>query len=642
MHIDKKLSPIPAFLCNITLALLVYMLCRLIYICENWSLFSSAWDTLSIPKLIRGGLRFDISAVAYTNALYIILFLLPVKSIQQKDWWNTLNKWLFVIVNSLAVIVNLSDAVYSQYTGRRTTATFFHEFSNEGNLAAIFFTELLRHWYLLLAGALLIAILWLLYLKPRNTKTSILNYITFILAFPLTVIAMRGGIINTYRPLALNDANQYVNQPNQGAIVLNTPFSVIRTIGKTTFVDPHYFPPEQLETIYTPLSCNDTTLSSTEFPRKNIVVLIVESFGREYIGYYNKQLDNGTYKGYTPFIDSLLQHSLTWQRTYANGRKSIDAMPSILTSIPMFVEPFYMTGYALNRTNSVASLLTPFGYTSAFFHGANNGSMGFENFAASIGFQHYYGRNEYNSDSCFGGNADFDGTWAIWDEPFLQYYATMLSDMHEPFVTALFTASSHHPFNIPDSYKELYPEEELPIHKCIRYTDNALRQFFATASRQPWFKNTLFVITSDHTNQSNHPLYQTSIGLFSVPILFYDPSGNLPIGVMPGVAQQTDILPTLMGILHYPYPFVAFGQDLLATHPDSTWAVNYSGGIYQLVSRDTLIQYDGHNITNSFDLNSDPLLKKPLPSTNPHTLTLLQAIVQQYMSRMIQDHLTSD
>ena len=335
-------SPLLSVVLNILLAYVVYMLCRILYVCENWSLFAQGWHNLSLSSLLRGGLRYDGSAIAYTNTLYVLLMLLPLMG-KERSWWQTMCKWFYVVVNSLAVVANLSDAVYSQYTGRRTTSTFFHEFSNESNLGTIFATELLNHWYLVLAGVALIAMLIVLYAKPRGsleTGTDIhvvrrrylaTQWPAFVLAMPLAVVAMRGGIIGTYRPVSLTDANQYVNQPNEAAIVLNTPFSVIRTIGKTSFSIPPYFDDEaRLEAVYSPLHVADTADTAVVLPRRNIVVLIVESFGREYIGFYNHDLDGGTYKGYTPFVDSLLGLSLTWQETFANGRTSIDGMPAIL------------------------------------------------------------------------------------------------------------------------------------------------------------------------------------------------------------------------------------------------------------------------------------------------------------------------
>ena len=99
-------------------------------------------------------------------------------------------------------------------------------------------------------------------------------------------------------------------------------------------------------------------------------------------------------------------------------------MPSILSSIPMFVEPFILTPSSMNDHTGLAGILGREGYETAFFHGAQNGSMGFQAFAQKTGFQHYFGRTEYEAAK---GTDDFDGTWAIWDEPFLQYPVTIPS-----------------------------------------------------------------------------------------------------------------------------------------------------------------------------------------------------------------------
>lgn len=640
-------SPLVTAFINLATVYVIYMVCRIIFVLENWGLYAQGWDDTPISRLLVGALRFDTSAIFYTNALYLFMLFLPF-AITEKVWWRAIRKWVFIVMNAVAVVANLCDAVYSQFTGRRTTATFFTEFAGDDNLGKIFFTEAGRHWYLLIAGIILIAMLWLLYwdtdpekerTKKKGTWKIVSQWGVLLGMTILTLAAMRGGIFTAYRPIAVADACKYVNRPTETSIVLNTPFSVIRTIGKTAFVNPHYFSDEELEGKYTPVHWPDTLDTDTSQSKKNVVVIILESFGREYIGFYNKKLDNGRYKGYTPFLDSLLSISTSWEQTYANARRSIDAMPAILSSIPMFIEPFFMTGYSQNEVSSLAGELRKEGYSTAFFHGADNGSMGFESYALATGFQHYYGRNEYNADSRFNGDEDFDGTWAIWDEPFLQYYAMKMGEMEQPFATAVFTASSHHPFAIPQQYKSQFPEEELPIHKCIRYTDNALRKFFATASQQPWFENTIFVITNDHSNQSNHNIYKTSLGLFNGTLLIYDPSGSTPSGVMPGIAQQTDIMPTVLALLGYDKPFVAYGNDLMHSSTKSRWTVNYSNGIYQYLQNDTLIQFDGQNVVGTFCPVNDPMLKKPIATPPTKHTERLKAIIQQYMSRMINDEL---
>ncbi|MCQ2274925.1 MAG: sulfatase-like hydrolase/transferase [Bacteroidales bacterium] len=647
----KRYPPILSLLFNIALLYLLYMLCRIVYVLEFWDVYGATFSRLSVGQLLIGSLRFDTAAICYTNVPYALLVLFPLSvRIKESKPYRIIAKTLYVVVNAVMLSANLVDTVYSRYTGRRTTWTIFSEFSAEGNLGSIFFVEVLHHWYLVLLGLAFIAALIFLYCPYKDVKIdkselkkrepsfrisySILQSTTilfFLLVVPLSIAGIRGGFSRSVRPIAISNANQYVDQPSQAAIVLNTPFSLIRTCGKTTFSDPHYFSQEELSCRYSPIH-QSSPISVAQ--GANIVVLIVESFGTEYWGYFND------YPGYTPFLDSLASVSLTFQQSYANGRKSIDGMPSILSSIPMFVEPFFVTNYSLNDVSGLAGELSREGYSSAFFHGADNGSMGFQAFARTTGFQHYYGRTEYESDPTTRGVNDFDGTWAIWDEEFMQYFAHQLDTMHQPFVSALFTASSHHPFVVPERYRQSLHQPGHPMYTCVRYTDQALRRFFDTASRMPWFKNTIFVITADHTNHSEQPAYSTPLGSFRVPILFFDPSGRLPRGMSNAVAQQIDIMPTLLSAVGYPNPYVAFGQDLLTTPADSTWAVQYNSGMYQLVQDNTLVQYDGEKVVGVYHLANDPQCRNNLTSsTTPTQLARLQAIVQSYMQRMIGNEL---
>ena len=463
---------------------------------------------------------------------------------------------------------------------------------------------------------------------------------------PICVVGMRGGA-SYHRPLSVADASRFVRQPQEANIVLNTPFAMLRTIGSTTFSNPGYFTPEQLDARYTPLHTptqdDDVTpiysQIDTDTQNPNIVILILESFGQEYSDYFNPQWET---RGYTPFLDSLASKSLTFCQSFGNGRKSIDAMPSILSSIPMFVEPYILTRYANNKTSSVAGLLREKGYRTAFFHGADNGSMGFQAYANATGFEDYYGMTEYCADPRHRGMDDFDGNWAIWDEEFLQYFGEMLDTLSQPFCTALFTASSHHPFNIPERYRDSLHTNGHPLYTCIRYSDHALRRFFSEACRKPWFKNTLFVITADHTNVTEHLEYQTALGLYRVPLIFFDPSGRLPRGRQHGIAQQIDIMPTLLGLVGYNKPYIAFGIDLLHTPPDSTWAVNYNNGVYQYVRDSTLLQFDGTRMVGRYNFLADPLLQHNLADEEvPEAPRLdhLKAIIQSYMQRMMENRL---
>ena len=653
MKIEKDcvlgyLSPIGTVVWNLGMAYIVYFIARLVFLVANYSFYEGHLAFPHLMEMLGGGLVFDTAAILVTNSLYIVVLLLTP--------WRRLAQWVYVVINAVALAVNLADCVYFRFTMRRTTTTVFNEFQNENNLAGVIGTELVNHWYLVLLFIILVYAMWKLYRSPGKAVPIgkwwmwYPSQVLLLAALaPFVVAGIRGGFATAVRPITISNANQYVDRPIEAALVLNTPFSIYRTIGKDVFVVPNYFSDEKtLASIYTPIhtpndslaGANSSLLTLHSSLKKNVVVLIVESFGREYIGALNETLENGQYKGYTPHVDSLVSHSTTFRYSFCNGRKSIDGMPSILSSIPMFVEPFFLTPASMNQVSGIASLLAGEGYETAFFHGAQRGSMGFMAFARSTGFQQYYGREDYNDDPRFGGDDDFDGMWAIWDEPFLQYYATKMSEMKEPFMTAVFTASSHHPYHVPEQYKDVYPEEGIEIHKCIRYTDMAIGKFFEKASHEPWFKNTIFVLTSDHTNLSDHPFYQTDIGGFCSPIIIYDPSQ--PVGEMQDkIAQQIDILPTVMGMLHYQKPYFGFGIDLLNTPAEDTWAVNYLNGIYQYVKHGHVLQFDGQQTKGMYALD-DSLMQHNLVGKVPQQPQMeleLKAIIQQYMERMTQDRL---
>ena len=642
-------SPLATTICNLLMAYVLYFVARIVYLVVNYSYFAQGLTFSHLLEILRGGLVFDTTAILVTNIPYIVLMLLPWHTKECKGY-QQLCRWVFVAINALAFAVNLCDAVYFRFTMRRTTTTIFSEFSHENNLGAIFLTETIEHIYLVAIFAVMVWGIYKLYRQTglRNSDYRWWHYdIVMLLSLaglaPFVVAGIRGGFATAVRPITISNANQYVDRPVEAALVLNTPFSLYRTIGKAVFIVPDYYASEEeMEAVYTPVH-KPLAGDSCAFTKKNVVVLIVESFGREYIGALNKNLEDGNYKGYTPHVDSLIAKSVSFSRSFCNGRKSIDGMPSILSSIPMFVEPFFLTPASMNNVSGIARLLAGEGYETAFFHGAQRGSMGFQAFARATGFQEYYGREDYDEDKRFGGDRDFDGMWAIWDEPFLQYYATKMSEMKEPFMTAVFTASSHHPYVIPDKYKDTYPEEGIIIHKCIRYTDMAIGKFFEKASHEPWFNNTIFVLTSDHTNLSDHAYYQTDLGGFCSPIIIYEPGNSeRQPEIQDKIAQQIDILPTVMGMLHYKKPYFGFGIDLFNTPSEDTWAVNYLNGIYQYVHNGYVLQFDGQKATGMYAL-TDSLMERnqvnKLKNIQQPMERELKAIIQQYMERMTQDRL---
>ncbi|MBR7012947.1 MAG: LTA synthase family protein [Muribaculaceae bacterium] len=651
MEMWKRLihSNIGAAVLNMLVAYLVWMLSRVAFFAENWSTFAPYMSWSLFKSMLHGALVFDTSALLYVNSLYLVLMLLPLH-LKEREGFHKVLRWIFVITNGIGVAMNLMDSVYFQYTGRRSTVSVFSEFANEGNITSIILTEFLRHWYLVLAFIALVFVLWRCYTKPRlevyrfGHHYYISQLIALVVMIPLAIVGIRGSVTAGTRPITISNANEYVNRPVEASVVLNTPFSMIRSIGKKAFVTPDYMPREQMEAIYSPVHSHPV-VDDNSHPGKNVVILIVESMGKEYIGSLNPDLDGGHYQGYMPFVDRLVKKSLTFEYSFSNGRISMDAMPSILSGLPMMVEPIFLTPASLNDMDGISSMLGREGYSTAFFHGGHNISMGFSAYAHSIGYEHYFGLDEYCKSPKHGGMDDWDGKWAIWDEPFLQFTLDNIEEMKQPFLATVFTASSHHPYHVPEQYRDSLVDENggLAIHKCVRYTDLALRRFFERASREPWYNNTIFVLVADHTNESNHDFYLTDLGFYCIPIIFYAPDGTLaPRYDTASIAQQTDITPTLLHMLGYNKPYVAFGNDLLDSEAEQTWAFNYNSGVYQLVKGDLLLQFDGTKATAVYRYKTDKLLKQNLVNQLPEQQEMelfIKAIIQQYMSRMNENRL---
>ena len=633
---------------NMLLVMAIYTLSRLFFYLISPDLFPDVTPS-HLWEMLRGGMRFDLTAVLYLSSVYLLLTLLPLPP----KWrfnkaYQHVAKYFFIIPNLIGIAVNCIDMVYVRFTDRRTTITFFSEFQNDGNLLSIFLQGVKQYWYVTLFAFIMMAALIDLFRRPKNTNrqrpttndqrpitnTPWLYYlresVLFCLSVFFIVIGMRGGFGRYTRPITLSNALQYTNRPQETLLVLNTPFSLMRSTEGSIYTDPHYFESDELESIMTPIhqgpTTNDQRQTINDQQPLNVVVFILESFATEHI------------HAYAPFLDSLMAQSVTWQYSFASGRKSIDAMPSVLSSIPMLIDPYVVTPYSTNAVSSIADCLGREGYTTAFFHGAPNGSMGFQAYARSAGFATYYGMDEYPN-----AQRDFDGTWAIWDEPFLQFYGQTMTSMPEPFMTAVFTASSHHPFKVPEQYEGVFPEGTQPLHQCIGYSDHALRQFFAYAQTQPWFEHTLFVITADHTNQLSQPEYTNALGLYRVPIVFYCPALLKP-QLRTDIVSQTDIMPSVLGAVGYDKPYFAFGEDALTANKQHNYAVCYNHPVFQIMSDSLLMQFDGKQVTALYNYQADPLLQNPLdPTQAPEDMVrYLKAYIQQYIHRMIANQLTTE
>jgi len=585
--------------------------------------------------IMRGGLLFDISATVYINMVFILFQLVPFDFRYGRKYQKSL-AWLFFITNGVAFAANTADFVYYRFVFKRATSDIFGTFEGEPNIIKMILRFLIDYWpATLFCIALWVVMVWLYRrlepVKPQpsnRTVYTIVNILMIPLAAGLLIGGARGSLNESTRPISNSNAARYVKDPKNVAIVINTPFSIFRTSGKKPLEKKNFFNEDELKVLFDPhhIPSGDKPVKS-----ENVVVIILESFGREYIGALNRDLDSGKYSGYTPFIDSLINVSLTFDVSLANGKKSIDAMPSILASIPSLETPYTISHYSNNQIEGLASHLKKKGYYTTFFHGALSGSMGFDSFARMSGFEDYVSYEDYPY------SGDTDGMWGIWDEPFFGYFAEKMKEFPQPFLASVFSLSSHHPFIVPEKYRNKFKKGPVPIAEVVGYTDFALGEFFRKISSEPFFENTLFVITADHTNESIHKEFQNSFGLYSVPVILYKPGSDLK-GIKNRIAQQIDIMPTVLHYLNYDEEFIAFGNDLFDDSYEP-FAFNTNGSTYHLYMRDHILIMIDYKPVGLYNYKSDKFLEIDLKEKEPDLLLLmenkLKAIIQSYNSRLI-------
>ncbi len=622
---------------RLALLLIPYELCRIIFRVYNAAYFSG----MPFSKLcycLYTGLRFDISAIIITNLVFVFLSLLPWGS-EQSFYRKYVLKMIYMLANSVALFFQIGDTVFFPFVYKRSTGDIFKFLGLGGgdDTTDVMPTVIKDYWFMILVWFGLIALTYFLYSvtgkkKIKNTVTerkhpvtsfTVASYSVFI---GLLIIGWRGGW--QLKPMSTLDAMDYASA-HDAPLVMNSPYSIINTYFRPVLTDNTIIP--DAKKYYTPMQA----ASPGNFRKLNVVVIIMESMSKEYIGALNNR-----HHTYTPFLDSLISQSLVFDNAFSNGKKSVEGIPAIVSSLPSWMNTAFITSpYANDEHTCLAGLLDKEGYTTAFFHGGHEGSMGFNVFCKKGGFRYYYGMNEYNN------NADYDGNWGIWDEPFFQYFARNVDTLHKPFYAAIFSISSHHPFSIPPKYKSRFVQKlgEMPMLKCIEYSDFSLREFFQTASTMPWFDSTLFVITGDHTGPSNDPYYSNRLGMYEIPIIYYMPHSNLK-GKTHITTQQIDIMPTILGFMHYPQSYFSFGSNAFDTVSSARhYAIGYLNSVYQIEENPWCLQMTDTIVTGLYNYQKDSLLENNLAGKNlpvQDSLShILKAVEQTYNHLVIHNQL---
>lgn len=600
------------------IALLMLTLTRIVFLISNYNLFQHIYFTDFIA-----GIWIDAITIGLFFLPFYILSLLPVPFYRNK-WYQVGLQVLFHLTNVVLIALNLIDVEYFKFTSKRSTADLFSMMEVGNDFKDMLPSFLEDFWWLVLIFILLIVLSIWLYKQTKIKDNHIVkfnfihHFFHFIIGVFILLIISRGGF--SYRPAdALIASNFTVSQNTP--LVLNTPFSVLKTIDKPVLKEKHFFPIGSPK-IYTPI--HHGTKQHELRKNLNVVVVLLESFGDEWIGKNN-------HKPYTPFFDSLLDQSLYFDNAFANGKKSIEAVPAVFAGIPSLLDNPYITSpYGTNKIKSLVQLLHTEGYSSAFYHGATNGSMNFDVFTSHLGFQHYYGRNEYNNE------ADCGPVWGVLDEYFLPWTARNITkNLKQPFIAGLFTLSSHHPYYVPKKYRSKLPKSDNPMAQAVAYSDMSLRKFFATAKKQPWYKNTIFIFTADHTPAPYNAKYSQRTELHQIPIAIFDPQHQIKPRTDHRIFSQIDIMPTILDLVGYPKDFYALGNSYFSKR--KPFAINYIDHSYALFQGDYMLQFMKGKPIGFYNYKEDIFMHKDSSAEYPVIEKSMNDLLKGYIQRYNHD-----
>ncbi len=626
---------------RIVLLYVVLMALRVVFYLYN-SAFIGPLPSDEMGSMLHGAWQFDTVSLLYANAILILLSLIPLH-IRERGWWQSIMYWYYIIANGVLVVgLNVADAIYFRYTQKRLSADEIFFADNDNSLQLIFkFAG--ENWYLVLAGIALIALMMLCYgrcIKPQPLFTGWRYYATsavmLLVAVGLAIGGIRGGFTKMTRPITLSNATLYTADNARATMLLSNPFCILRTIGSSGKIHyDKYFDEETLRSLYTPEHFPAENTSATELTGRNVVIFILESFSAEHSALLRPDLyADKEQKGYTPFLDSLMRQSYTFYNMYSNGKRSIQALPAVWSSIPSFKSPFVLMPQAMAETRALPRILGEKGYETMFFCGSDNGSMGFGAYARSVGIENLYSREDYEKAH---GKEDFDGYWGIWDEEFLNYMGEVLSEQKQPFFSTMFTLSSHHPFVIPEKYEGKFSEGLTANHRCVQYVDDAFRKFFARHENDEWFRNTVFVFVADHVSSEKFSEeFRRSPADYQIFGFMYAPDSAL-FGEHRQVVSQIDIMPTLLGLMGNAEPYFAFGRDVFGEFGQTPMSVNYDNNLFQAITQDYLIQFDEKSITGIYavdDIAHEHNLVGEVDITQIEQQ--LKAQIQSYYSRIEQ------
>ncbi|MEY2630595.1 MAG: Phosphoglycerol transferase [Bacteroidota bacterium] len=285
---------------------------------------------------------------------------------------------------------------------------------------------------------------------------------------------------------------------------------------------------------------------------KNVVLITVESLSGDFMTEYGNQ------KHITPFLDSLADKSLQFTNLYAVGNRTVRGLEAVTLCLPPSAAESVVKRKDNKNKFSTGSVFKKKGYAVKYFYG---GDAFFDN------MEDFFGGNGYDivdKKAFKPEEITFQNIWGVCDE---DMYRKAIKEMNNeakenrPFFNHIMTVSNHRPFTYPEGKIDISGKSK-SRSGGVKYTDYALQQFFAMAKKQPWFNNTVFVIVADHCASSSGKT-ELPLEKYRIPAMIYAP-GFIAPKHFPTLMSQIDLMPTVLGMLHFSYESKFYGQNVFS------------------------------------------------------------------------------
>jgi phosphoglycerol transferase MdoB-like AlkP superfamily enzyme len=524
-------------------------------------------STVQIIQAFARGIIFDASAYLSFAGLPLLLLIFGGSS-RVGGWWTRGWLWVLVFVVGLMTVVLVGDILYFPYVKRH----LYDELLLLGADFDFLVTALVESFWAYALGFLIVCAVIIMRMNQWMRREfpsepySIPKFIVLLLVFGLLI---RGSF--SLKPISIVDAYASGNTA-QGDLILNGVFTAWHGSLKIQSAPPSFF--ERATALNHLKTCGLDW--SGEYPlqkrfdsrspsdRPNVIVILLESWFNHYVGSFG-----GKFPGLTPEFDRIARIGIRYPNFFANGSRSIEAIQAILTGFPSLNGiPDLGIGFEMVQTGSLARYAKAEGYQTSFSQASARRSFRLDSAAGALGFDQYYGREDYTLTLPYPDKIE---PVFGYDYEMLQKNIEVADQLTQPFLSFAFTGTTHTPFILPPHFyrKEGHgTETETGFLNTLRYSDWSLGEYFRIASTKPWFANTLFVITADHT----FPRFEdfSVLERFRVPLVLVKGSE-----ILTGVEAQRqdgvygshlDILPSIIDLAGWGGDFAFAGHSLVSQH----------------------------------------------------------------------------